>query len=139
MGALLHKASLQCSTLHITVNENAKPQTITATCDGAHVFGPVLTSTGKGGSTPNGNFTVFNKIFLAHSRAYNNAPMARFLVFSSCGKSRPNCIGIHATVKKNYGLLGKPASHGCVRLTMENAVKLWNIATASGTVKVTVK
>lgn len=139
VSALIHKASLQCSVLHVTVNENAKPQTMTATCDGTPVFGPVLTSTGKGGATPNGTFTVYNKVFMAYSGAYNNAPMARFLVFRSCGKNRPNCIGIHATVKSNYGKLGSPASHGCVRLTMENAVKLWNLSNASGTTKVTVK
>lgn len=139
VSEMIHKASLKCSVLHVTIRENAKPQTLSATCDGAPIFGPELTSTGKGGATPNGSFTVYNRIRMAYSAAYNNAPMARFLVFSSCGKKRPNCIGIHATVAKNYKLLGSPASAGCVRLTMANAVKLWDLSHASGKTQVTVK
>lgn len=139
VSSMLHKASLRCNVLHVTVNKSASPQTLSATCDGAHVFGPVKTSTGPGGRTPVGTFTVFNRIKMAYSGAYNNAPMARFLVFKDCGSKRPNCIGIHATVAKNYPKLGTPASKGCVRLTMDNAVALWNLSHESGTTKVTVK
>lgn len=143
ISELIVKASSKCSVLHIYVNESSSPQTLTANCDGAEIFGPVLTSTGKGGSTPNGTYTVFNRIKNAASASYSNAPMARMLVFKSCpprnGRPRPNCIGVHATIKKNYGLLGKMASHGCVRLTMENAVKLWDLSHASAVTKVTVR
>ncbi len=143
IGEMLFKASMKCGTLHITVNESAKPQTLTASCDGNQIFGPVLTSTGKGGSTPNGTYTVYNRIKNATSASYGNAPMARMLVFKSCppknGRARPNCVGVHATVKSNYKYLGGMASHGCVRLTMENAVALWDLSHASGVTKVTVK
>jgi hypothetical protein len=36
--------------------------------------------------------------------------------------------GIHATDPKNYGLLGSPASHGCVRLRRREAQQLWEWA-----------
>lgn len=143
LGDLIHKASLKCNKLLITVLESAKPQTLSATCDGNPVFGPVLTSTGKGGSTPNGTFKVYNRIKNAASASYNNAPMARMLVFKSCppknGRARPNCVGVHATVKSNYKHLGGMASHGCVRLTMENAVALWDLSHQSSETWVTVK
>lgn len=138
VAGLVHKASLKCSVLHVTV-KTVVPQTLTASCDGAVVLGPVPTSTGTGTRTPRGTFTVYDKIFMAYSGRYNNAPMARFLVFKDCGSARPNCIGIHATVKKNYSKLGQPASKGCIRLTMENAVKLWDYAIDSGTVTVTIE
>lgn len=139
IGAYILKASLKCKTLHVTVLETASPQTLSATCDGKLVFGPVLTSTGKGGSTPSGTYKVYNRVKHASSAAYNNAPMPRFLVFKSCGKNRPNCIGIHGTIQKNYKYLGSRASKGCVRLTFENAVTLWNLSHASGVTMVTVK
>lgn len=139
IGSMIHQANLRCATLHVTVNQSARPQTLTARCDGNVVMGPVTTSTGRNGRTPNGTFTVYNKIYMAYSSAYNNAPMARFLVFKNCGAHRPNCIGIHGTVESNYHLLGQPASAGCVRLTFENAVRLWNLAHESGTVQVTVQ
>lgn len=127
-----------CSQLHIYVNQSAKKQTLSAECDGVEVLAPVLTSTGKGRSTPYGTFEVYNKLYMAYSKSYNNAPMARMLVFHSC-KGKPNCIGVHATVKSNYKYLGSPASHGCVRLTMKNAQILWDFANVSETVLVTVQ
>lgn len=140
IGEMIHQASAKCKVLHVTVNKSAKPQTLSATCDGSPIFGPALTSTGKSGKpTPSGTYTVFNRIKHAVSGTYNNAPMPRFLVFKTCGSKRPNCIGIHGTVQKNYGMLGKPASNGCVRLTLENAIKLWDLSHASGVTKVTVK
>lgn len=139
MDAILQNVSLQCAKVKIVVERSSRPQTLSAYCDNNVILDSVLTSTGPGNATPLGTHTVYNKIFMAYSRAYNSAPMARMLVFASCGKNRPNCIGVHATVKSNYKHLGSPKSHGCVRLTMENAVKLWSYATAAGVVTVTVR
>ena len=36
--------------------------------------------------------------------------------------------GIHATLKSEYPFLGEPASHGCIRLTYQDAQQVWNWA-----------
>ncbi len=135
----LQLVSATCTTVKVVVNQSARPQTLSAWCDGSMILDNVLTSTGTGKRTPYGTFTVYNKIPMAYSGRYNNAPMARFLVFKDCGPKRPNCIGIHATIKANYEKLGSPASKGCVRLTMANAQLLWDYAIGSGEVVVTVQ
>lgn len=70
-------------------------------------------STGrKGFETPPGKFRPDYLDEMHHSTKYENAPMP-FSVFFNDG------IAVHATAEVNR--LGKPASHGCVRLDPANA------------------
>lgn len=70
-------------------------------------------STGrKGYETPPGRFRPDYLDEMHHSTKYENAPMP-YSVFFNDG------IAVHATTEVNH--LGRPASHGCVRLDAANA------------------
>ena len=82
-------------------------------------------STGLNGySTPSGNYTArsMNKIW--YSRQWDNAPMPHAVFFTKEGHA------IHATYEVKR--LGKPASHGCVRLSPQNAATLYSLVEENG-------
>jgi lipoprotein-anchoring transpeptidase ErfK/SrfK len=79
-------------------------------------FAETPISTGmKGHSTPMGVFSVIQKQKLHHSNIYSGAPMPYMQRITWSG------IAIHAGVLPGY-----PASHGCIRMPMAFAVKMWN-------------
>ncbi|SHJ33564.1 Lipoprotein-anchoring transpeptidase ErfK/SrfK [Bradyrhizobium lablabi] len=73
-------------------------------------------STGmKGHPTPMGVFSVIQKQKLHHSNIYSGAPMPYMQRITWSG------VAIHAGVLPGY-----PASHGCIRMPMAFAIKMWN-------------
>jgi hypothetical protein len=79
-------------------------------------FAETPISTGmKGHPTPMGVFSVIQKHKLHHSNIYSNAPMPFMQRITWSG------VAIHAGVLPGY-----PASHGCIRMPMAFAVKMWN-------------
>ena len=73
-------------------------------------------STGmRGHATPMGVFSVIQKQKLHHSNIYSGAPMPFMQRITWSG------IAIHAGVLPGY-----PASHGCIRMPMAFAMKMWN-------------
>jgi lipoprotein-anchoring transpeptidase ErfK/SrfK len=79
-------------------------------------FAEAPVSTGmKGHPTPMGVFSVIQKQKLHHSNIYSGAPMPYMQRITWSG------IAIHAGVLPGY-----PASHGCIRMPMSFAVKMWN-------------
>lgn len=83
-----------------------------------------LVSTAKEGKvTPIGNYAPEFLSRHHKSRKYNNAPMP-FAIFYD------GDYAIHGT--DQISRLGKPASHGCVRLDPKNAEILFDIVKASG-------
>lgn len=83
-------------------------------------------STGKSGKdTPSGTFTILQKKIDHKSNLYNSAPMPFMQRLTWDG------IAIHAG--KNPGF---PASHGCIRVPMAFAKKLYGITTVGTTVTV---
>jgi lipoprotein-anchoring transpeptidase ErfK/SrfK len=75
-----------------------------------------ISSGKKGRETPLGFWEVINKQKLGHSRKYDNAPMPFMQVYDAKG------IAFHAGPNPGY-----PASHGCVRLPMKFAEKLYTL------------
>ena len=81
-------------------------------------------SSGKTGhSTPTGVFTILQKNKDHRSSTYDNAPMPYMQRLTWKG------VAMHAG-----NLPGFPASHGCVRLPMEFAKKLFTVTPMGGTV-----
>jgi lipoprotein-anchoring transpeptidase ErfK/SrfK len=78
---------------------------------------PVSTAR-KGYYTPTGTFHPYSLQPMHYSRKYDNAPMPNSIFFSGG-------YAIHAT--PHVGNLGRPASHGCVRLHPNHAATLYNI------------
>ena len=79
-------------------------------------FAETPISTGmKGHPTPMGVFSVIQKHKLHHSNIYSGAPMPYMQRITWSG------VAMHAGVLPGY-----PASHGCIRMPMAFAVKMWN-------------
>jgi lipoprotein-anchoring transpeptidase ErfK/SrfK len=84
--------------------------------DANGLFAETPISTGMPGHpTPMGVFSVIQKQKLHHSNIYSGAPMPFMQRITWSG------IAMHAGV-----LPGHPASHGCIRLPMAFAVKMYN-------------
>jgi len=82
---------------------------------GDQLVGVATISSGKKGmETPLGFWTVFRKQKLGRSRKYDNAPMPFMQMYDEKG------IAFHAGPNPGY-----PASHGCVRLPLKFAEKLF--------------
>ena len=84
--------------------------------DANGLFAETPVSTGMPGHpTPMGVFSVIQKHKFHHSNIYSGAPMPYMQRITWSG------VAMHAGV-----LPGRPASHGCIRMPMAFAVKMWN-------------
>src|SRR5438105_9265714 len=80
------------------------------------VFAEAPVSTGmRGHPTPIGVFSVIQKHKFHHSNIYSGAPMPFMQRITWSG------VAMHAGVLPGY-----PASHGCIRMPMAFAIKMWN-------------
>ncbi|MGZ2412712.1 lipoprotein-anchoring transpeptidase ErfK/SrfK [Sphingomonas sp. F9_3S_D5_B_2] len=77
-----------------------------------------ISSGKKGRETPLGFWSVIRKQKLGHSRKYDNAPMPFMQMYDEKG------IAFHAGPNP-----GRPASHGCIRLPLKFAAKLYDMTT----------
>src|ERR1700709_2284317 len=68
----------------------------------------------KGHPTPMGVFSIIQKHKFHHSNIYSGAPMPYMQRITWSG------VAMHAGVLPGY-----PASHGCIRMPMAFAVKMW--------------
>lgn len=73
--------------------------------------------------TPNGKYGVEWLSRDHKSKKYNMAPMP-YAIFFNGG------YAIHGTYET--GNLGRPASHGCIRLSVENAKRLFSLVQSNG-------
>jgi hypothetical protein len=80
--------------------------------------------------TPNGSFRTFRMEEDHYSKEFDDAPMPHSIFFTKIGHA------IHGTDSVNR--LGSPASHGCVRLSRENAAKLYALVQQEGVLNTTV-
>ncbi|MGB8185644.1 MAG: L,D-transpeptidase [Pseudolabrys sp.] len=82
-------------------------------------------STGRAGySTPSGTYTATSMNEVWYSKEWDNAPMPHSIFFRKDG------YAIHGSYEvKN---LGRPASHGCVRISPENAAALYALVEKNG-------
>lgn len=77
----------------------------------------------RGYVTPTGNYRPTRMTKMHYSRKYNNSPMP-YSIFFRGG------YAIHGT--GDLKALGRPASHGCIRLHPENAKTLYNLVSSVG-------
>jgi len=108
----------------IVVNIDKSTQRMIVSVDGATRYvWPV--STGRPGyETPNGTFKA-NRMDADHlSQEWDNAPMPHTMFFDMRGHA------IHGFFDVKH--LGMPVSHGCVRLSPENAATLFGLVSTEG-------
>jgi lipoprotein-anchoring transpeptidase ErfK/SrfK len=98
-------------------------QTMDVFVRGVHYYSwPVSTGRGRY-ATPSGTFRPQRLERRWYSTKYNNAPM-HYAVFYSGG------YAIHATAEVRH--LGRPASHGCVRLAPSHARQFFSLVSSHG-------
>ena len=92
------------------------------TASGEVMTWPVSTAR-RGFVTPPGSYTPYSLQKMHYSRKYQMAPMPHSIFFHEG-------YAIHGT--SSVAQLGRPASHGCIRLAPANAAKLFRIVQLEG-------
>jgi L,D-transpeptidase catalytic domain len=112
------------STGAILISIDKSKQKMTVSLDGVEKYvWPV--STGQAGySTPSGTYTATSMNEIWYSKEWDNAPMPHSIFFRKDG------YAIHGTYEAKN--LGRPASHGCVRISRENAATLFALVKKVG-------
>ena len=114
--------------VNITIDKNNQQMTVAV--DGAVRYSWPVSSGLPAHETPNGSFKAFRMEADHYSKEWDDAPMPHAIFFTKTGHA------IHGTdsVKR----LGNPASHGCVRLSRENAATLFALVKQEGVLNTTV-
>ncbi len=97
---------------------------MTVSVDGGQTYTWPVSTGMRGYSTPSGNYTATSMNEIWYSKEFDNAPMPHAVFFMRDGHA------IHATYDVKH--LGRPASHGCVRLSPQNATTLFELVKKSG-------
>lgn len=98
-------------------------QSMTVTENGHHLYTWRVSSGRDGFPTPKGTFRAEWVAKMWYSRQYDMAPMPYSVFFK-------NGAAIHGTSATSQ--LGNPASHGCVRLTENNAATFFKLVNKHG-------
>src|SRR5512139_2995812 len=106
----------------IIIDKSAQKMTVTVNGEDRYTW-PV--STGRDGyDTPSGDCQTFRMEKDHFSRAWDDAPLPNSIFFTKIGHA------IHG--KYEVRNLGRPASHGCVRLSTQNAATLYALVKDEG-------
>ena len=107
----------------VTARISLSSQTMTVTHNGFVKYRWKVSTARKGYVTPTGSYRAYWASRHHRSRKYDNAPMP-WAIFFNGG------YAVHATydVKR----LGRPASHGCVRLHPKDAAVFFSLAQKYG-------
>jgi hypothetical protein len=121
LAAVLLSALPASAKLLIEIDKSAQRMTVSE--DGAQLFTwPVSTGT-RAYETPSGTFTPFRMERDHFSREWDDAPMPNSIFFTKQGHA------IHGT---NHSSIGRPASHGCVRLSVAHSRALFDLVKQEG-------
>ncbi len=110
----------------ILINIDKSTQRMTVSKDGEVLYNWPVSTGGPRYATPSGSFQAFRMERDHFSKEWDDAPMPYSIFFTKIGHA------IHGTYSKNIGL---PVSHGCVRLSVGNAEKLWELVQQEGVLK----
>ncbi len=99
-------------------------QRMTVSQDGMHLYTWPVSTGQRGYDTPSGTFTPFRMEKDHFSREWDDAPMPNSIFFTKQGHA------IHGT--EHLRNIGRPASHGCVRLEPQNAQILFDLVKREG-------
>ena len=108
---------------HVEINVDLASQTMTVHSGAGETYVWPISSGKAGHATPNGVFRPRAMYAMVHSAKYNNAPMPHSIFFYGQ-------YAIHGT--NAIGNLGRPASHGCVRISPANAAMLFAMVQRQG-------
>jgi lipoprotein-anchoring transpeptidase ErfK/SrfK len=120
-AVLMGAGSANAST--IVARIDLSEQTMNVYVNGWPTYSWPVSTARRGYVTPVGNYRAQRLAAMWYSRKYDNSPMPHSIFFKGG-------YAIHGTgYVKN---LGKPASHGCVRLHPDNAKTLFSLVKDNG-------
>ncbi|MEZ5856386.1 MAG: L,D-transpeptidase [Hyphomicrobiaceae bacterium] len=102
---------------------NLSNQQMTVSYDGVVQHSWAISSGREGYPTPRGTYRPQWTAKMWYSRKYDDAPMPHSVFFVGG-------VAVHAT--QAISMLGRPASHGCVRLAPANAAKFYSLVHKHG-------
>jgi hypothetical protein len=123
-GVLLFSLSALPASARLLIEIDKSSQQMTVSRDGRELYvWPVSTGIARY-DTPSGQYTPFRMEKDHFSREWDDAPMPNSIFFTQKGHA------IHGT--DHVRAIGRPASHGCVRLSRANASVLWDLVKQEG-------
>jgi hypothetical protein len=114
----------------ILIEIDKSAQRMTVSQDGQQLYTWPVSTGQRGYDTPGGEFTPFRMEKDHFSREWDDAPMPNSIFFTKQGHA------IHGT--EHLRNIGRPASHGCVRLEPQNAEVLFGMVKREGMANVKV-
>jgi len=108
----------------VLVSVDTYSQQMTVTVNGNLLYNWPVSTGRQGYATPSGSFRPFRMEREHFSREWDEAPMPHSIFFTERGHA------IHGT--GSTGALGRPVSHGCVRLAPGNAARLFSLVQEHG-------
>src|SRR4051794_15965556 len=127
-GLMLLATGTAHAKVAITVDKDN--QRMTVAVDGVERYHWPVSTGIPSYETPNGSFRTFRMEEDHFSKEFDDAPMPHSIFFTKIGHA------IHGTDSANR--LGSPASHGCVRLSRDNASTLYALVQQEGVLNTTV-
>nr|WP_315838492.1 L,D-transpeptidase [Bradyrhizobium prioritasuperba] len=127
-SAIIFASGTAQAAVQITIDKDSQQMTVAV--DGVEQYTWPVSSGVPAHETPNGTFRAFRMEADHYSKEWDDAPMPHSIFFTKVGHA------IHGT--DSVGKLGAPASHGCVRLSRENAATLYALVEREGVLKTTV-
>ena len=107
----------------VVAHINLSTQRVNVSVDGSPAYSWPVSTARRGYVTPTGSYRPVRTERMWYSRKYQMSPMP-YSVFFRGG------YAIHGT--GYVGALGRPASHGCVRLSPANAATFYKLVRARG-------
>jgi hypothetical protein len=120
LGALVAFGASAHATVQIHIDLSSQRMHVTSS-SGSYTW-PVSTAR-SGYTTPRGSYAPTSLQRMHYSRKYDNSPMPHSIFFRGG-------YAIHGSYATRS--LGRPASHGCVRLAPGNAAALFSMVKAEG-------
>ncbi|MGO3928901.1 L,D-transpeptidase [Rhodopseudomonas pseudopalustris] len=127
-GLILLAASTAQAKVAITVDKDNQEMTVAV--DGVERYRWPVSTGNPSHETPNGSFRTFRMEADHYSKEFDDAPMPHAIFFTRQGHA------IHGT--DAAGKLGVPVSHGCIRLSRDNASTLYALVEKDGVLNTTV-
>jgi L,D-transpeptidase catalytic domain len=120
LAALVAGSSAASALVHVQIDLTHQRMHVTSN-EGDYDW--PISSARSGFSTPGGSYAPTHMELMHYSKKYHMSPMPHAIFFRGG-------YAIHGTYET--GSLGRPASHGCVRLSPGNAAALYSMVKAEG-------
>jgi hypothetical protein len=119
----LGDAALSQALASVQVRISLARQSMNVNVDGTHYATWAISTGRQGYGTPGGTYRPQSMHKMHYSRRYNMTPMPHSIFFY-------HGFAIHGTSEVRN--LGRPASHGCIRLSPQNARTLYGLVSRYG-------